>query len=133
MSDAALLLWLLGLISACVLILTVTLVVTARQARRTLRHLDVVLPDAAQAAREARRVMQHSRRLLVAANQATGHVEAVIRRACDAVSAALDQFDLLKERTIHVLTRPFGNGTGAGPRPHDPTTRTRRGHRRHEG
>ena len=108
----------LGILTACLLVITLTIFVTAGELRRTLRRLNVMLPDAARAMHDARRMLRRGRRLLARADAASGYVEAVIRQACDAATDVLNAIGRFKTRTEMLWTKRFGNGAGAEPRRH---------------
>ena len=113
-------LWLLflGIATACLLVLTLTVLVTAGELRRTLQRLNVMLPETAQAVHDARRLLRQGRHLLARADAVSGYVEAVIRQACDAATDALGAVGRFKARTQALWTKRFGNGAGAEPRRH---------------
>ncbi len=112
----------LGLVSLCMVAMTVTLMLTAHDIRRTMRRLHAMAPAADQALREAQRVLTHARRLLARAGGATRHVESVVQQACETATETLERFNVLKLNTARFLGKWVGNGTGAEPRRH---------HRRH--
>ena len=118
MSEPLLLLLLLGVITASLCFMTVTLFVTARVLRTTLRRVDVILPEAEQALREARYSLRQARRLLAKGDRAAQHVESVVHRACDAAAAALERIVQLKGSVEHFVMGRLGNGAGAEPRHH---------------
>ena len=111
--------WLLGLATACLFVMTLTILVMAAELRRTLRRLNAMLPDAAQALHDARRIFRQGRRLLARADVAAGHVQNVIHQACDAATDALGAIGRVKARTQRFWAKRFGNGAGAEPRRHD--------------
>jgi hypothetical protein len=114
MTSLSLVVLLLGVMSLCLIGMTATLVRLTCDVRRTLRRVDLVLP-------EARRSLQHVRRLLTRTSRATQHVEAVIHAACDTVSGALGRVGLWKDQVQAAVSRYVGNagnGAGAGPRRH---------------
>ena len=118
MTETPLWLLLLGIATACLLVLTLTAIVTAAEVRRTLRRLNAMLPETAQAVHDVHRFFRQGRRLLARVDAASGYVEAVVRQACDAATDALGAFGRLKTRTQALWTKRFGNGTGAEPRRH---------------
>ena len=114
MTNLSLVGLLLGVMSFCLIVMTVTVVRLTCDVRTTLRRLNLILP-------EARRSLQHVRRLLTRINRATQHVEAVIHAACETASGALARLGLWKDHVQAVVNRyvgNVGNGTGAGPRRH---------------
>ena len=118
MPDAPLWFPLLGIVTACLVILTLTVLVTAGELRRTLRRLNLMLPETAQAVHDARRMFRQGRRLLARADAAAGRVEAIIHQACDAATDMLGAIGRFKTRTQTLWTKRFGNGAGADPRRH---------------
>ena len=111
MSDSALIAALLGLIGACLLVMTVTMVTTACQFRATLRRFHALLPD-------AHRSFRQSLRLLRRANAAAQHVEGAMTSVSHAVLGALDRVGELKRKAQRFLQEHGGNGAGADPRRH---------------
>jgi hypothetical protein len=111
MAESAPTLILLGVASACLLTATIALSIAVAELRRTLRGVNRMLPEARVACRELHR-------LLGRANRTTGHVEAVVHRACEAASAGLDRLLRFGGGAEHVLMKRIGNGAGAGPRRH---------------
>ena len=118
MTETPLWLLLLWITTACLVVMTLTILVTAGELRRTLRRLNVMLPETAQAVRDARRLLRQGRRLLARADAASRYVEAVIRQACDAATDALGAIGRFKARTQTLWTKRFRNGAGAEPRRH---------------
>ena len=104
--------------TACLVLLTFTVLVTAGELRRTLRRLNAMLPETAQAVHDARRMFRQGRRLLARADAAAGRVEAVLQQACDAATDVLGAIGRFKTRTQTLWTKRFGNGAGADPRRH---------------
>ena len=109
---------LLLIVIACVLAMTITIVLTAREFRRTLRRVNAILPGADRAIRETHQSLEQVRRLLTKTNHASAHIEAVIHQACDAASDTLRRFMRVKEQAQALWSARFGNGAGAEPRRH---------------
>ena len=114
------LLWLplLGIVTACLIAMTLAILVIAGELRRTLRRLNVMLPETARAVHDARRMFRQGRRLLARADVAAGRVEAILHQACDAATDVLGAIGRFKTRTQTLWTKRFGNGAGAEPRRH---------------
>ena len=110
--------WLLSLATACLFIMTLAILMIAGELRLTLRRLNAMLPEAAQAVHDARRMFRQGRRLLTRADAATGHVEAVIHQACDATTDVLGAIGRFQARAGTLWAKRFGNGAGAEPRRH---------------
>lgn len=102
MTDASLMVLLLGVISVCLMVMTVTLVVTARDVRRTLRRMHVTLT-------EAHQVLARTRRI-------TRHVDAVVQKGCAVALQVLDPVLALKDRAQAFLEAHVGNHAGNGAR-----------------
>lgn len=108
---------LLGVMSVCAVVMTVTVCLAVRDLRRTMRHVNTMLPDCDKAVQDTRHTLAHIRRLLVRGDHAAHEVERVIHRACDAASAIIERVVFLKERAEDVLAGRFGNGARSGSRP----------------
>lgn len=106
---------LLGVISACVVVMTGILVMTAGDLRRLLRHVDALLPDCAQALREARRTLGTTRRLATRATHLARSVEGVVRQACQAATDTISDVLDLRAQARRFLAR-WNNGARSGPR-----------------
>ena len=104
MPETSLGLLFLGIATACLVIMTLTILVTAGELRRTLQ--------------DARRMFRIGRRLLARADVASGRVEAVLHQACDAATDVLVAIGRVKARAQTLWTKRFGNGAGAEPRRH---------------
>ena len=109
---------LLGVIAVCAIALTVCVLATAQELRDALRRLDAVLPEAEGALREARHALRQTRRLLSRGHNATRHVEAVVLRACEVASGALERLGRVREAATHLFTMSTRNGARGEPRPH---------------
>jgi hypothetical protein len=117
MTDPSLSAALLGVIAVCTVALTACVWTTARALRAALRRLDTVLPEAAHVLREARHALRQTRRLLARGDNAGRHVEAVVLRACEAASDALERLTRVREAATHLFAARTGNGTRGEPRP----------------
>ena len=118
MLDPAVTLLLFSAATICLVVVTVTVVMTAAQVRSTLRRLDALLPDAGEALRELRRSGRQVRQILTRTNMATRSVEGIILRACEAASEALERVALFKESAQQFWSARFSHGAGSGPRSH---------------
>jgi hypothetical protein len=119
----------LFLITACLVALTVTAILTAIEVRRTLRRVNAILPEAERALQEAHHAFRHSRRVLAGAARTTQYVETVAQQLCEAASDALHRVSFLRNRAAAWIAGHVGNGTGAEPRSRGPHARKRGGHR----
>jgi hypothetical protein len=117
MTEAPLLLVLLGVIAACAVTATACILTTARDLRAALRRLHTVLPEAEGTLRETRHALRQARRLLARGDNASRHVEAVVLRACEAASEALERLGRMRAAAAHLFHARTRNGAGAEPRP----------------
>lgn len=100
MPDAWLLYGLLGLISACLFILTATALVLAQDLRHTLRQINRLVKHSGQ-------VMSGARRIMARADSATSRVTHLVSQACS-----------VAERAVGGLrAKLLGDGNGAGEEP----------------
>ncbi len=118
MLDSPMLLWLLGVMSVCLVVISITMVATARELRRLLRRLNRMLPGVDRTFLELFRSLRHVRRLLAAAARASDRVEAVVQEAAGVVPGTLDQLNHWKPRAERAIKAYAGNGAGAGSRSH---------------
>lgn len=123
MPPVPLTLALLGLVSVCLLVITVTGVVVAYEVHQTFRHLNRLLPTADQALREAHQAFRQGGRLLRRASEATEQAEAFVQQAYHAASRTLGRVVRLPGQAQRWLSRWMGNGAGA---------ESRLRHRRHQ-
>lgn len=108
---------LLGLISACVLVMTCVFVMTASDLRRVLRHMETLLPDCAHAIREARQTLGTMRRLVTRMTRLARHVEGVVTQACEVAADTIGEVLDLRARARRFLAQWHGkNGARSGPR-----------------
>lgn len=106
---------LLGVISACVVVMTGILLMTATDLRRLLRHVDAMLPDCAQALREARQTLGTTRRLASRTTHLARSVEGVVKQACQAATDTIGDVLDLRARARRFLAK-WNNGARSGPR-----------------
>ena len=104
MSNAAWIVLFLGVVGVCVVALTVTVVITAAEFRRTLR--------------DTRAFLQHARRLLAKADRPLAAVEVVVQQICAAVTDTINQITRLRRRAQAFWVGHVGNGAGVDPRSH---------------
>ena len=116
MSNASLILLLLGLMSLCALIVTTVLALTAHEVRRILRRVQTILPDCAGAVHEAHRAFGEAHQLLKRTNSATRRVETVLHTASETATQAMEQFALLRKKAQAFFGHHNGNGARGGPR-----------------
>ena len=119
----------LFLITACLVSLTITVILTAVEVRRTLRRVNAILPEAERALQEAHQAFRHSRRVLAGAARTTQYVETVAQQLCEAITDALNRITFLRNRAAAWITGHLGNGAGEEPRSRGPHARPRGGHR----
>lgn len=82
---------LLGVISACAVILAVVVLMAARAGHRLLQRTAITLRHCDAAIQEAHRTLAHTRQIVTHTTQATAHVATVVHRTCDTTSHLLDQ------------------------------------------
>ena len=94
MTESAFALVLLSVIAACAVVMTATIVMTARDMRQTLRQ---------------------ARRFLASVHHTASQVDLVVSAVSAAAAHAMNQFVEVKHRVERWLHHaPNGNGTGAG-------------------
>jgi hypothetical protein len=112
MSESAFFLLLVGVMAACAVVMTVTVVMTARELRRTSRRVNALVPP-------CRRALGQTQALLTSTHRISRHVESVILKASGAASHTIDQFLGMKNRVeqfLHDHLNDNGKGAGGGPR-----------------
>jgi hypothetical protein len=102
MAEAAAVTWLLGVLSACAVVLTVTALVAAWRAQRTLRRLEAFLPTCELAMRRFGSVLER--------------VSSAADAACGVATGVREGMSWLKAKTAAFLWGHQGNGAGGGPR-----------------
>lgn len=117
MSDAPSLVVFLGFFSICLIAMTMTILVTARELRQTLQHANRALTGMDRAVGEAHRCIEYLRHIFSRADQATRHVESIVHRSCDIVSDTVDQLATFNGRAKAFLMGRSTNGTRVDPRP----------------
>ena len=110
MPDDGLLYGVLGLICACLMILTATALVLVRDLRRALGQLTLLV-------KRSNQVMVGARRVLAKAEVATGRVTRVVSSACTVAENALGSLHGLTARVGAMASKLLGNGNGAGSEP----------------
>ena len=113
MTDHMLLVFVLGVTGIGLLAMALVIVRTARELRRTLRRIQMMLPSCECAIQEARGTLTEARQLLARANEATRHVESVIHKTCDAAAGIVDQVVHWRDVAHTWWGARFGNGTKA--------------------
>ena len=109
MSDAPITLIFLGVITVCLIAITVMLLLTMRDLRRTLERLDALLPTGHQVLRQARVILSH-------ANRAVHGLEAVIQHACETATDAMAEVDRWRQKARSLFIDHVGNGARLEPR-----------------
>ena len=108
MTESSFALVLLSVIAICAIVMTVTIVMTARDARRTFRRMNALLPF-------CRQTLRQTRRFLASAHHVASQAELVASAVSAATAHAVNQFVEVKHRVARWLHRfPNGNGTGVG-------------------
>lgn len=98
-TDMSVTFW-LGAMTGCLVIIAGMLVVVALAIRRTLQHLNVLLPQCDRTLREAGKTLTQARQILSRTDGATRQVAAVVDSTCRATSAFVHQ--------VKGWTRGFG-------------------------
>ncbi len=98
-----------GVVSVCLLVMTATLWVTARDVRRTMRRAGAVLSRCDRIARE----VQH---FVVRTDQAVRQLDGVMHRASEAAAGVMDQVESWQEAAQTWWTHSFGSRVRPGPR-----------------
>ena len=102
MTDLSFIMLLLGFMILCLMVMTVTLVMTARDVRRTLQRANETLTD-------IRQVLARTQRI-------TRQVDAVVQKGCAVALQVIDPVLALTERAQTFLEARFGSGVGTGAR-----------------
>ena len=117
MSESPWLVPALGMLTGCAVVLTGTVLVIGRRVSRFVRHADEALPEFRQAMQEARDAFRETRHLVHRTNRTSRQLEGVVEQACDAASAALQEWDRLWAKAHAWVGQSFGNGHRAGVEP----------------
>lgn len=96
MKFEALFLFLLGVSSLCLIALTATFLIIAKDLRRLLKHLEASLPAYRQTIQEIHRTVGVARQLLVRTDEATQQI--------------VEPFVLFSEKARKFFAHYFGNG-----------------------
>ena len=118
MTESAVLLIPLGVLSVCACVLTGVAIVTARRMRRTMERIDDTLPSCKLAMHQARQTLKETHQLLVQTQATANRVTAVVDAACEVASATMNELVGFKKRTAVLLSGFRGNGARGGPRRH---------------
>jgi len=120
MAESPLFFALLGLIGLCMALITVTVMLTAWDLRRTLRRLYDILPSFERAAREASSTFAHTRKLVAQAHAISALVEGMTERTSMVMSAVAHTWNQMTRQAQQWVEHSFGkrNGTRSGPRRH---------------
>ena len=118
MAESALVILFLGVIAMCLVVMAATMLLTARDVRRTIRRVHDLLPSCERALREAHLTLAHTRRLLSRADTISTAVEGMTERAATAASTLMRAWAQVRSRAQHWLEQSFGkrNGTRAESR-----------------
>lgn len=106
-------LFLLSVIAVCAVVMTATVVVTAREARRTFRRINTLLPS-------CRQTLRQTRELLAAAHHAAHQADLIVTAVSGLTAHALRQFLEAKRRVeqwLHHASNGNSRGVGSGARP----------------
>ncbi len=110
-ADSSMMLLGMAVLCFCALVMTVTLLTTASELRRTARRVNHMLPHCETAVRQANT-------LLSRADRTTHQIERVVEQASGAALGWIEQAVELKRKAKSFMAGRFGNGhhAGAGPR-----------------
>ena len=117
MVEAWAILTMLGLIGACLVVMTVTGLVLVLDLRRTLRGVDRMVSRLDRAAKETRHVLTGARRIVVRTGRTAQRVEQVVQRACATAEDTVKRLKGFNEHADAFVSRWFGNGARSEPRP----------------
>ena len=123
MADATLIVLLLSVMSLGVIVMAITLVMIAGALRRTLRELNVFLPECRQAVQEAHQVLRTAHQFIGRTDHAAHRFTEIVLKAADVVGAVVEQMGTLKHRTEAFLAERFGFGNGVKSRRLRPSRR----------
>ena len=113
MTESSVTLALLSVIAVCAVVMTATVVMTARDARRTFRRISALLPSCRQTLQQARTVLTSAHRTASQADLVVSAVSAVVAHALHQVVDVRHRVD----RWLHRATNGNGSGVGSGARP----------------
>lgn len=117
MTESPLLIFLLLLMSACLLVTAMTVTQTAAELREVLRSLRALLPHADQALDEARSSFRHAHLLLARANHATEDLEGMVREVFGTVSGVWQRLAFWRRPGKRAFAHRKGtNGAREDPR-----------------
>ena len=94
---------LLGVLSLCVIGITILLY-------KGTRRLDILLSQGEKAVSEAQRTLATVRQLLARTDRVAGDLEKVVRRSCRVAGSVLNQVEAAQEKAQTFWNRSFGNG-----------------------
>ena len=109
MSESPLILALLTTSTLCLVAITIAVLMTSQDLRRTLRRVNALLP-------RADRALQDVHHLLTTVNSAAEHVETMMQRVRNAMSTTLEHVQGWTSQVERLWVNRFGNGAGAGSR-----------------
>lgn len=105
----------LGVVSACAVVITVAMVIVARDVRRALAHLNAILPECRRALGQMDRSLSAARRILAAVERGTRQAEAVVARVADTAGGAIDRLAAWKDDAAAFFTGRVRNGVRSEP------------------
>lgn len=111
--ESSFALFLLSVIAVCAIVMTGTVVMMARDARRTFRRINALLPS-------CRHTLAQAQQLLASAQQTASQAELVVSAVSSAAAHTIRQFVDVQhrvERWFHRSTHDHGTGAGSGARP----------------
>ncbi len=115
-TELALVVGFLGVISLCLITLTILLLGILQDLHRTIRHLNSsLLPTCDKAFEEAHRTLKSTRQLMARLHQTAGQVEQTVHQTQATVSEFLKPFIYLKGKAQAFFEDRFRNGAGSAP------------------
>jgi hypothetical protein len=111
--ESSFVLFLLSVITVCAIVMTIAVLMTARDARRTFRRINALLPS-------CRYTLAQAQKLLASVHHTVSQAELVVSAVSSAVAHTLHQFIDVQhrvERWFHRSTHDNGTGAGSGARP----------------
>jgi hypothetical protein len=102
-------LW-LGFIGLCVLLMTVTFLITVRQIHRLLQQISSILPTCRQAFEDTHQTLSQARQMLARTNRVMMQAEGVVTQVCTVTSQMVEHFVFWKGKAQAFLAGRFGNG-----------------------
>lgn len=98
-----------GIVSACMVVMTVLCVMMAQDIRRAMRRATTAFARCDRMIRETQRLVGH-------ADQTARQIEGIVHRACQTASGVMDRVESWPEAAQTWWVRSFGTRARSGPR-----------------